>query len=319
MIKNIKDGQELMNINYGLVGNNGYWGKILSHTLQKLDLHLVKTCDLIGNGLDDIPHSTNLKDILSDNEINAVLIATPPSTHFEIAYKCLTAGKHCFVEKPLSLNYKDARELEYIARSNELILMVDSTFVFSPEIRFIKDSLTLHRFGSPTILRSTRANYGPFSEDCSVIWDLLVHDISILYALFGKPYDVSAVGTRTMGAKHYEDCRANFSYINSPDVCNIHVSWLSKEKVRQLEIITDKGFITTKFDGYVKFESFDKKTNVFTMADKLSPLEVELNYFNESIKNNKQPISNGANACEIVSILNTVEDSCHHFGEPRRL
>lgn len=312
-------------INFALIGSSGYWAQNIRSTLLKLGLPLVRTCDLVGDGLDGIPHSNNLKDVLMDDVVDAVLICTPPSTHFSIAKQCLEAKKHVFCEKPLCLNKKDAAKLCKIVTDFQnrvedrvsLILMVDKTFTFSPEIRFIKDSLTLHRFGTPNIVRSERTNYGPFSKDVNVIWDLMVHDVAILDTLFGTGKYVTATGSWLVNNGIYDDCRATFTYRESCKntlKADIHVSWLSQNKVRKFEIVTDKGFLTTTFNGAVQFKKNSGEIENFIMADKSSPLEVELNHFHEAILNNFQPLSNGGNGYYIVEILEKVEESVKYCG-----
>jgi len=297
-------------IKYALVGSNGFWSGNLQKALNKLNYPLVRTCDLVDNGFDGIPHSVKLDDVINDPHVDVVIVATPPSSHFSIASACLENGKHCFVEKPICLNSNDAQTLYLLADSHGVKLMCDNTFTFTPEVRFIKDSLTLARFGSPKIVRSTRTNYGPFSKDCNVIWDLMTHDVSILDTLFGSPRYVSA--TAHLG-NNYDDCHATFYFNNF--IANVHVSWLSSDKVRKLEIVTDKGFLSTTFNGEVNFVTFDGKRESFSRKDTWTPLEVELCHFNESILKNTQPLCNGVNAYGIVNILEQVELSADRGGE----
>jgi predicted dehydrogenase len=303
-------------IKLGLIGG-GYWGTILKNTIDKLSFCEIVAVHDLEKPKFDIPYYNHLLDFLyyaRKSDMQAVLIATPPSTHFSLAKECLDHNFHIFVEKPLTQNKTHALELCKASAEKRKIIFCDSTFVFAPETRFIKDALELQRFGSPVLVRSARTNYGPFSKDgTDVIFDLLIHDITLIKELFGEIKYVSATASAFKNPEICDDCRATFT-TNKGLKIDVHTSWLAREKSRKFEIVTDRGFITTHFNGAVFFDSFEGERQEFQM-EKTSALEIELAHFIEAIKNPLKPYkSNGLDAYENVVILEKVMQSTKSGG-----
>lgn len=298
----------------------GHWGNIIKKTIET---NLNDICEIVSlvdtkyKGLIKInkvfPYNESLcGDAIKDSD--AVIICTPPPNHFESIQFCLSNNKHVFAEKPITLCYTSARDLYDLSVEKNKVLMVDSTFCFSPEIIWIKNALELNRFGIPKLVRSIRTNYGPFNNHTNVIMDLMVHDVSLIYELFGGVKYVSATGTTIRNENIIDDCRATLTTPKGLQV-DVHASWLSKNKVRFFEILTTQGWLSTNFNGYVSFDSFEGECKSFEV-EKISPLEIELRHFvNTIIDGNKYYKSNGVLAAEHVRVLGKIVDSVKSGGK----
>jgi len=191
-------------IRIALIGY-GYWGPNVARNLQESALfELVGICDqsenqrkLIKRRFPSIQVFKEVSNILNDDQIDAIVIATPPSTHFSLATQGLKAGKHVLVEKPITLDSLEAIQLIHTAERQNLQLMVDHTFVYSPPVQYLYESITKNGLGSLHAFDSTRINLGLIQKDTNVIWDLAVHDISIVNYITGRlPVSVSATGAQ---------------------------------------------------------------------------------------------------------------------------
>jgi predicted dehydrogenase len=187
---------------FGLIGL-GYWGPNLLRVLMEIPGGEVKwLCDRDQNRLDQLRRrypgcaGTTEADLLfGDDELDAILIATPVFTHFDLAARSLEAGKHTFVEKPLAPSGGQANQLLELAESQDRVLMCGHTFIYSPPVRTVKGLLDQERLGEVYFVSSSRVNLGLHQPDVSVIWDLGPHDFSILlYWLEEMPRSVRAVG-----------------------------------------------------------------------------------------------------------------------------
>jgi predicted dehydrogenase len=171
--------------------------------------------------------------MLADPEINTIAIATPVYSHFKLALEALKAGKHVFVEKPLTSTSEQAEQLINEAGSRSLVLMVDHTFVYTGAVRKIRELITTGALGDIYYYDSVRVNLGLFQHDVNVIWDLAVHDLAIMdFALDSKPVAVSATGI-----SHVPGQPENVAYITlffeGNQIAHLHVNWLAPVKVRR--------------------------------------------------------------------------------------
>ena len=302
-------------INYSLIGANGYWSKNLYKTLTKLNYPILRTCDLVGGGFPGISHSISLTEILSDPRINAVLIASPPATHFYIAKDCLNSGKNCFVEKPLTLNSKEANELCKIAQDKRLILMVDLTWNYNEIYYFIKNALELRRFGKPISVKLNWEAFGRFSQ-VGVVNDLAPHPLSQIIGWLGYPTYISATGYINNGITESADIK--LTYKNN-FIVNICVSWLSPRKIRRVEVTTESGLIESSYDGIVRFIPFNGDAELYRPVSLGSPLEVEMIHFRNCILEGKETLSSGNVGANIVRICELAEESVRQNGAEKRL
>ncbi len=219
----------------------GYWGPNLVRNLWETPgARLVSVCDLRAQRLAGVQArypaveiTENFDDLLRDPRVDAIAIATPVSSHFALALKALQAGKHVFVEKPMTSTTADAQRLIDEADRRGLVLAVDHTFVYTGAVRKMRELVDSGGIGDIYYYDSVRVNLGLFQHDVNVIWDLAVHDLSIMdYVLPSHPIAVSATGI-----SHVSGEPENIAYLNlffeQNLIAHIHVNWLAPVKVRQ--------------------------------------------------------------------------------------
>ncbi len=227
-------------IGIGVIGY-GYWGPNLVRNFTAAeDSRVVYVCDRSAARLDaaaaaypSIARTTDVEEVFRSPEVGAVAVATPVSTHYDLALRALESGKHVLVEKPLADTSKKCRRLIEEAERRDLLLMVDHTFPYTGAVRKIKKLIDGGDLGDLFYYDSVRVNLGLFQHDVSVIWDLAVHDLAILdYLLTERPIAVSATGM-----SHVVGQPENIAYLtlfyDSTFIAHIHVNWLAPVKVRQ--------------------------------------------------------------------------------------
>lgn len=181
--------------------------------------------------------ATDYRRLLDDRDIDAVVIATPTRTHFDIAYDALRAGKHVLVEKPLCLTGDEGRILSELAAARGLVLMVGQVFLFNRGIMKLRDLIVQGELGLIHYLDAVRTNLGPIRGDVNALYDLAAHDISIFNYLMGStPFEVSALGSCISQPDVEDVCFVTLKY---PDetLAHVHVSWLNPRKVRTLTVV----------------------------------------------------------------------------------
>ena len=188
----------------------------------------------------DLRTTTDYRELLDARDIDAVVIATPTASHYEITRRALQAGKHVLVEKPLCSNIDEGHDLVQLARETRLVLMVGHVFLFNNGINKLKEMIGSGELGRIHYLDATRTNLGPIRGDVNALYDLATHDISIFNYLVGAmPTEISAIG-RCISQKTIEDvCFATLKY---PDgtLGHVHVSWMNPCKVRTMTIVGEK-------------------------------------------------------------------------------
>lgn len=228
----------------GLVGL-GYWGpNLLRVLIETTGVRVKYLCDLDEDRLaryalrypSTVP-TTRLEDLLEDTELDAIVIATPVFTHYDLASRSLAAGKHTFVEKPLAPSGEEADELIDLATSNGLALMCGHTFLYSPPVRAVKALIDREELGEIYFISSSRVNLGLHQRDISVIWDLGPHDFSILLYWLGEaPETVSAVG-RDSVVKGIPDVAFIDLTFPSGILAHVELSWLAPSKLRRTVVV----------------------------------------------------------------------------------
>jgi predicted dehydrogenase len=184
--------------------------------------------------------TSDIDGILTSPEVDAVVIATPTATHWQLASQALKNGKHVLCEKPLTLTSDESADLIRLAETNNRILMVGHIFLFNPGIVYLKNRFDSGDFGRVFSMDSVRTNLGPFRNDIGAIYDLASHDFSIFNYLVGAaPISVSAQAASFLDETPHED--VGYITLKYPDnvVCNAHVSWLNPRKVRQMTVVSD--------------------------------------------------------------------------------
>lgn len=313
----------------------GYWGPNLVRNFVNIsNVELVYGCDLLQENLSKISKlypflklTKSFNEVINDNTIDVIAIATPLSTHYLLAKQALTAGKHVLLEKPMVKTSKEARDLIRIARLKKKILMVGYTFVYSEAIKKIKDVTDKKDFGKIYYYDSTRINLGLLQKDINVIWDLACHDFSIINYLFSqKPLFIEASASKFIG-KQQEVADVIISYKNNTKA-HVSVSWLSPVKIRQILIGGSKKMIvyddtspSEKIKIYNKTVEFSKSkvtpfSPFYRSGDILIPnisqnesLQNELEHLIYCVKNNKQPITNGEMGLSILKLLEATDRS----------
>ena len=330
-------------INIGIVGY-GYWGPNLVRNFAETpgatvaavaDLDPAKLA-LVQRRYPAVKVTTDFQDLLSDPSIDAVAVATPVSTHFELGMAALRAGKHLWLEKPMAESTLQARKLVDEAQQRQRTLLVDHTFIYTGAVRKMAEIIWGGELGRVFYYDSVRVNLGLFQRDVSVISDLAVHDFSILdYLLREHPVAVSASGTN-----HFPGTPENLAYITlfyeSGTIAHANVSWLAPVKVRRILVGGSKKMITyddlepsEKIKVYDKGVSFtDDPKQIQEMrvgyrtgdmwAPKLSvteALRMEGEHFVDCIEHGKTPETDGQLGLRVVELIEAATSSMRGKGE----
>ena len=234
-------------INVAVVGC-GYWGPNLIRNLMSFSQSWVKKmCDFDPERLrhmkklyPDVEATGEFDDVINDDEIDAIVIATPVSFHFEMGKRSLEAGKHTFIEKPMARTFSESSQLYKLAQKHKLTLMVGHTFIYSPPVRKIKEIISSKELGDILYISSRRLNLGLFQKDINVAWDLAPHDISIiLYVLDEIPLSVNCQG-KAHFTKGIEDVTNMTLSLSGGGFSTIQSSWLDPNKVREMTFVGNK-------------------------------------------------------------------------------
>ena len=238
-----QQGRSIIMIRVGMIGY-GYWGPNLLRNLVKTqDCRVMAVADLNPAKLETVKRlypflesTTSPSQLLEDAEIDAVVIATPISTHYELAKEALLRGKHVLIEKPMTVTVTQANELIRLAELNQKVLMVDHTFIYTGAVRKIKRIIDSGELGEFYFYDSVRINLGLLQPDVNVLWDLAPHDFSIMAYLIDKePISVSAVGTAPVRWNGWKNESVVYIAVEFADgtLAHFHVNWLSPVKVRR--------------------------------------------------------------------------------------
>ncbi|WP_374089791.1 Gfo/Idh/MocA family protein [Methylomicrobium lacus] len=318
-------------IRIGVIGY-GYWGpNLVRNFAETPGLSVAGVADLDQKKLDivqkrypGVKTTTRFMDLVEDSSLDAIAVATPVSTHFELGMVVLKAGKHLWLEKPMTETSQQARQLVDEAEKQGRVLIVDHTFIYTGAVRKMAEIIKGDDFGNVFYYDSTRVNLGLFQRDVSVISDLAVHDFSILDYLLGEqPLAVSAVGTN-----HFPGTPENLSYLtlfyNSGMVAHINVNWLAPVKMRQILVGGSKKMITyDDLEPSEKIKVYDKGINftddpqqIYQMRvgyrtgdmwaprlDATEALRVEGEHFVDCIENGKSPLTNGSLGLRVVELI----------------
>jgi len=331
-------------ISIGIIGY-GYWGPNLARCAAESDgCRLAAIADFssaarerAGKRYPAAKLYSSWQDLIADPKVDAVVIATPVSTHYEIALSALLAGKHVLVEKPMTNTSAQALRLIEEASKRKLVLMVDHTFVFTPAVQKIRDLIVTGKVGDIYYYDSTRINLGLFQHDVNVVWDLAVHDLAILEYLFDeRPTAMSA-----SGAGHIRGKPENMAHISlffpSGMVAYLNVNWLAPVKIRQTLIAGTKRMIVyNDLEPSEKVKVYDRGVDLnespedlrkllvsYRTGDMWSPqlplkeaLLTELEHFSEAISAGTEPITSGISGLNVVSMLESAATSLSRRGTP---
>lgn len=309
----------------------GYWGPNLIRNFAALDeVDGVIACDRDEGRLakmrkmfPGIETCVDENDAISNPEVAAVAIATPVSTHFEIARRAIEAGKHCFIEKPMTASVAEGEALIDLAAKKGVTLFVDHTFVYTGAVRKMKEIIESGRLGDIYYFDSVRINLGLFQHDVNVIWDLAPHDLSIMdYLISEKPVAVSATGSCHIG-NELEDIAYMTLEFNNNLIAHFHVNWLAPMKIRKTLIggtrsmiiyddtetsekvkVYDKGIDVTSREGvYKTLVQYRTGDMLSPKLDQEEALAVATRHFLDCIINDKTPITDGHAGLNVVRVL----------------
>lgn len=321
-------------MNIAVIGA-GYWGPNLIRVFhQHPEAKVLHICDRDGVKLARQKHfypeallSTDAEAVIRDPRVDAVVLATPVSTHFPLGKLALQCGKHLFVEKPFTATAREAAALIALAARKKLTLMTGHTFLYSAPVRKLKELLAAREFGKVLYVYSQRLNLGLFQPSLNVLWDLAPHDLSILFHLF-RAEEVEVLAA--VGSAHYfpkiEDVAFVSLRIRNVFV-NLHLSWLDPTKVRKMSFIGTKKMINyDDIEPMEKLRIYDKRVTVpdehhnfgefqvsYRYGDVLipkvsqtEPLRVEADHFIECIRTGKEPLSSGVQGLHVVRALERI-------------
>lgn len=323
----------------------GYWGPNLARNVAastESDLCAVADLDERRLAVARNAHPMALltprfEDVLADPSIDAVVIATPPSTHYRLARQALENGKHVLITKPLATSSADAEHLLEIARERHLALAVDHTFLFTGAVRRMKQYVESGELGEVYYFDSIRINLGLFQHDTNVVWDLAPHDLSImLYLIDQRVRSISAVG-----ACHVDSGVENIAYLtvrfDGPLLAHFHVNWLAPAKVRTLIVggsrkmlvyddveaseklkVYDSGarLITSAEDVYRTLVEYRTGDIICPRIDKTEALTNEWAHFVNVVRGHEDPISGADIGVRIVRLIEAAQQSLRLGGAP---
>ncbi|HEX8097012.1 MAG TPA: Gfo/Idh/MocA family oxidoreductase [Pyrinomonadaceae bacterium] len=335
-------GNNMGGLRVGVVGY-GYWGPNLVRNFMEVpDSTVAAVCDVNAGRLERVSRrhpsvlvTTDYEELLADRGVDAVVLATPVSTHFRLAMRALERGKHVLVEKPLASTSEQALRLIEEAARRKLVLMVDHTFVYTGAVRAIREIVASKALGDVYYYDSVRVNLGLFQHDMNVIWDLAVHDLAIMdYVLPDMPAAVSATGISNITGQP-----ENVAYITlffpSQQIAHIHVNWLAPVKVRRTLIGgSEKMIVYDDLEPSEKVKVYDKGVTVsqrpeavyemlvsYRAGDMWAPrldqteaLRTEAAHFVACVAEGERPETDGEAGLRIVRILEAAEQSLRERG-----
>ena len=331
-------------VRVGVVGL-GYWGPNLARNFDRLPgAELAYCCDLDEANLakartlyPGVTITDDYAQLLGDDELDAIVVATSVPTHYALGKKALEAGKHTFIEKPIALKAADARDLLDTADEYGVKLMVGHLLEYHPAVAKMKELIDSGELGKVFYAYANRLNLGKVRTDENALWSFGPHDISVLNYLTGdEPEEVSARGECYL-QDEVED--VVFGYIKYPSgvIGHLHVSWLDPHKSRKITVVGekkmvvfddmeserkitvyDKGATTTrtKFETYGEFVTLHFGDIHIPKIGNDEPLRLECQHFIDCINDDLQPRSDGRDALNVVKVLDAMEVSLREGGRP---
>ena len=321
----------------------GYWGPNLVRVLNEIpDAELVAICDRDEAALAKISRrfpaartTTGFEALLADDEIEAIAIATPVTTHHPLALAALEAGKHVFVEKPLAASTQEAGELMGAAREAGLTLMPGHTFLYSPPVIYSRDLIASGELGDIYFISMSRVNLGLHQSDVSVVWDLGPHDFSILrYWLGEAPVRVSALSRSCVFDDNPDVAFINLQY-GSGIVAHVELSWLAPTKLRRTTVAASRRMLMYDDTSNEPIRIFDSGADLpdpgsfgeyrltYRTGDIVSPrmevsepLALEMTDFCRSAREGREPRSSAAVGADVVAVVEAAERSLAENGAP---
>lgn len=323
----------------------GHWGANYLRILQQMEgVEVALVCDLETDRLLKIQRHypavktvSEVTSVFDDRSTDAVIVATPAATHYELAKRSIEAGKHTLVEKPLALVVGEAGELVQMAGDSKRVLMVGHTFLYNPAVRRMKQFIDQGALGKIYYLQASRTHLGLIRNDVSAVWDLAPHDVSIFSYLLGtEPKQVSAVGMCHLNPKLEDVAFINVFY-DGDVVGNMHISWVDSNKLRQVAVIGSKARILfddlnalerlrifekgvsldKPYSNYGEFQLLLRDGDILSpKVEAIEPLQNVCSEFIHCIRTGEKPLADGANGLEVVRTICAIQRSIEREGEP---
>lgn len=320
----------------------GYWGPNLLRNAWELEGVRVKwMCDLDPQALarqrrryPDIQATESVESVLGDPEVDAVLLSTPIATHFELGRRCLRAGKHVFIEKPMAESVAECRQLMGLAVERGLVLMPGHTFLYSPPVGAVKAMIEAGELGDLYFGTFSRVNLGIHQSDASVVRDLAPHDYSILLHWLGKPDFVRAVARASVFPGKLDVAFIDFGYPNG-SLVHVELSWLAPTKLRRVVLVGtekmvvyedtsseqvrvfDRGVEPIEPQTFGEFQLSYRSGEILTpRLDAEEPLALEVADFADAIRERREPRANMQLGLDVVELVEATEESLAYNGAP---
>jgi len=316
----------------------GYWGpNLLRNLVSHSRIQVKRVVDLslerrtfVNSLYPDLKVSGEANDIFNDSGIEAVVIATPVESHFELSMEALGSGKHILVEKPMATTVEDIDKIGVLAQQNNRVAMVGHTFLYNPAVRAVKEIIDSGKLGDIRYIYSQRVNLGRIRSDVDALWNLAPHDISIMQYWLGDPTPIAVkrTGMAYVQSKIEDVSFLNIKYPNNILV-NIHVSWLDPRKVRRITVVGSEQMVVYDDLAEDKVVIYDKgidqmavlgenmefdnpatpnfnqrsKDTLVPIIDWEEPLKSEVEHFVDCILNKIPCLTGVEHARQVVSIL----------------
>jgi predicted dehydrogenase len=312
----------------------GYWGPNLARNFARLpEAELSWICDVSEEArarwsvaFPGAGATSDFEELLADDSLDAVAVATHVPSHAELALRALQAGKHCFVEKPLAQSVADAERVVESAAEAERVLMVGHLLEYHPGVERLKQLIDSGELGAVRYVYSNRLNLGQLREDENALWSLGAHDVSVILHLAGEePYDCRAVGESYM-REGVED--VVFAYLRFPSglAAHMHLSWLDPHKERRFTVVGDRRMATfddmelerkvtvydkgfdQDFSSYGEYIARSGDIHSYRISNE-EPLAIECRHFLECVRAGGEPRSDGRSGLRVVRVLETLQRS----------
>ncbi|HXH20179.1 MAG TPA: Gfo/Idh/MocA family oxidoreductase [Chitinophagales bacterium] len=331
-----------METGIGIIGC-GYWGPHFIRLVKENNLsRLVKVCDSDKSRVKKcrklfpgVEFTSSLEDIILNPAVEAVIISTPVKTHYELAKKSLSAGKHVLCEKPMTRTSREANELIALSRKNKKVLMPGHVFEFNSVVQYMRRLIASKKIGQVIYINMFRTGLGPVRNDVNVVYDLASHDISILNLLLGRlPITISAIGKSFVNSHHEDVAIVNFEFPGNV-IASLTVSWMDPIKQRLIKVVgtkkmllfddvsneklkvvnTGKTYQSLKGD-FGSFQLSTKDGDILIPNIKYpEPLKLEYEHFLDCIRKGSTPVSDAQSGLRVVRVLEAVCDSIKRNGK----
>ena len=324
-------------INVAIIGC-GYWGTNLIRVFSQVqEARLYNCCDMDVSKLKNVQSiyahfkiTNNYNDVVNDENIDAIIIATPVGSHYELAKKALINNKHVWVEKPMTLTVQEAEDLIRVSKERNRILMVDHTFEYHAAIWKIKEIIAQGMLGNIYYINANWLNLGLLQPEVNVVSDLATHIFSIINFITGhNPLSISAIGEGYIRKDIEETATLVASYPNKI-LANIRVSWLEPCKIRTITVVGSKKMLVFDLlNAQEVIKIYDQGVDINSLDNRISyrsgdiyspkipqkePLAVAAEHFIECIKTGQRPLSDGEGGLNVVKILELANKSLKNNG-----